>query len=125
MTIYDKANSVIGKPYNAYTSHCWHLVEFLQPLAPKLDVTAENLYKAVKNFDEEMKNNIDNLDSIAEEYLKDGDIVLLGRGEKLFHAGIFLNSGVVHADNSGVIFERYAIIKQKYPIQKGLRCRLL
>jgi hypothetical protein len=123
MTIYDKANSVIGKPYDAYKSHCWHLVEYLQPLAPKLDVSADNLYKSVKHFDEEIEKNINDLDSIAEGFMLDGDIVLLGRGEKLFHAGVYLNNGVIHASDIGVVFERYAIIKQKYPVQKGLRCR--
>ena len=125
MTIYDKANEVIGKPYDAYTSHCWHLVEYLQPLSPKLEGTSENLYKAVKNFDREIENNINDLDVIAEDYMLDGDIVLLGRGETLFHAGVFLNGGVIHASNEGVVFERYAIIKQKYTAQKGLRCKPL
>ncbi len=123
MNIYERANSVIGKPYDAYKAHCWHLVEFLQPLAPKIDATAESLYRSVKEF----KSNIDAHKDVVQEVEKyqDGDIILLGRSGNYFHAGVYLYGRVVHANDTGVVAEEYGIIKLKYPLLKGLRCKPL
>lgn len=113
----DKINKVIGLPYDAYKAHCWDLVEYLVPNAPKLSVAAESLTASVRHFKEEKAKY--NLQEVTE--FKDGDILLLGKDKTLFHAGVYFNGGVVHASTTGVVYERLQDIKRTYSLIKGLR----
>lgn len=117
MTQEEKINSVIGKPYDAYKAHCWDLVEFLVEGAPKVDLTANTLLMSVKNFKEEIPAS--NLKEVS-NYMNN-DIILLGRNNTFFHAGVYYNDGVVHAGENGVVYEPLKTIKQYYTLIQGLR----
>ena len=113
----DKVNELIGQPYDAVDSHCWHLVEELVPFAPKLDVTAKTLTTSVKHFDKELK--LHNLNEVAN--FEDKDIIVLGREDIFFHAGVYYDGGVIHASLEGVIYQQLDIINKIYSSIKGLR----
>ena len=109
MSFEDKVNGIIGLPYDKFKAHCWHLVEFLVPDSPKLEGSAESLTASVKNFEIDMSD------------LKDKDIVILGRNNTMFHAGVYYNGGVIHASEMGVIYQPMSMIRLIYSNIQGLR----
>ena len=117
MIFEDKANLLIGKPYDAYKNHCYDLVMDLLPDAPKLQGTAESLTHSIKQFREELNTN--DLEEVT--MLQNKDIVVMGRNDIYFHAGVFVNGGVVHASLSGVVYEPMTSIHRQYNCVKGLR----
>jgi len=117
MSFYDKVNGVIGQPYDKFKNHCWHLVEYLVPTAPKLEGTAESLRTSVGHFQEELNKTA----LVEVTSFKDQDIIVLGRGGTYHHAGVFCNGGVVHADVGGTIWQSLSDIRNIYPEVKGLR----
>ncbi len=119
MTFYDKVNEVIGQPYDSERNHCWHLVEYLVPWAPRVAIEAANLTTSVKVIGRELERST--LNEIDSNDLQDEDIVLLGRGGTFHHAGVRCNGGVVHADAAGTVWQSMVDIKRIYPDIKGLR----
>ena len=117
MSFYDKVNEVIGRPYDSTKNHCWHLVEYLVPTAPKLEGEALSLAISVKHFKEELDRTA--LQEVTN--FKDQDIIVMGRGGTFHHAGVFCNGGVVHADTIGTIWQTLADLRKVYPEVKGLR----
>ena len=117
MIFEDKVNSIIGKPYDAYESHCWDLVTYLVPDAPKSSSVANTLLATVKHFKNELASY--NLNEVKEYENK--DIIILGNGETYFHAGVYFESGVIHAGPEGVVFQDMNTIKRFYTKIKGLR----
>lgn len=118
MTFEDKINDVIGKPYDAYSAHCWDLVCYLIPDAPKPDGTAKTLTASIKHFKEELKHH--NLKEIDENY-KNKDIIILGKNNIFFHAGVYYDGGVVHASLDGVVYQTMDFIHRMYGNIQGLR----
>ena len=119
MSFYDKVNEVIGKAYDAEKSHCWNLVEYLVPTAPKLEGQASSLRISVDLFKKELDRT--KLTDVSIDHLKDQDIVVLGRGGVFHHAGVYCNGGVVHADVHGTVWQSMADMRKIYPEVKGLR----
>ncbi len=117
MMFEEKANELIGMPYDAYKSHCWDLVMHLLPDAPKLDGTAETLTHTVKQFKNELEHN--NLEETV--ILQNRDLIVMGRDGMFFHAGVFYNGGVIHASLKGVVYEPISAIHRLYNSVKGLR----
>ncbi len=117
MTFEDKVNTVIGKPYDAYESHCWDLVTYLVPDAPLTDSVADSLLATVKHFKYELATF--KLNEVSE--FQNKDIIILGNGDTYFHAGVYYAGGVIHASNEGVVFQDMKNIKQLYTKIKGLR----
>ena len=106
----DKINSLIGKPYNATTYHCWNLVKELQPSAPDIDVIASKT-TAVRYMNDKHYDNW-----IITQSPKDLDICLLGTKEDVYqHARIFFNGMIIHADIPMVRAEKLDIIYKTYP----------
>lgn len=119
MSFEDKVNGVIGKPYDAYKAHCWNLVEYLVPGAPSIEGSAKNLTTSVKHFKQEL--NAHALNEIDVSELQNKDIVILGRNNVMFHAGVWYDGGIIHASDMGVIYQPLSIIKQLYSNIQGLR----
>ncbi len=117
MTFEDKVNDLIGKPFDAYKFHCWTLVEDLLPNAPKIEGTAKTLSVSVKHFKKELVSH--NLKEV--DLLQDKDIIIMGKNDTYFHAGVFYKGGVVHASEFGVIYQPLKDIKKTYTQVKGLR----
>ena len=117
MTFEDKVNSVIGKPYNAYKAHCWDLVSFLVPNAPVTTSVANSLIASVKHF----KNELSTYNLTEVDTYKNKDIIILGNSETYFHAGVFYEGGVIHADSNGVVYQDISTIAKTYTKIKGLR----
>ncbi len=116
-TFEDKANDLIGQSYDIYKAHCWDLVMELIPEAPKLQGTAENLTKSVKHFKHELE--LSSLEEVQMLYNK--DIVIMGRNDTYFHAGVYYEGGVIHASLNGVVYEPIQSIHRQYNCVKGLR----
>ena len=119
MSFEDKVNGIIGLPYDKFKAHCWHLVEFLVPDAPKLEGEAINLTASVKHFKKELESHA--LNEIDEADFKDKDIIILGRNNIMFHAGVYYDGGVIHASEMGVIYQPMSMIKLIYSNVQGLR----
>ncbi len=119
MTFEDKVNGIIGLPYDKYKAHCWDLVEFLVPDAPKIFGTAKTLATSVKHFKTELE--IYKLNEIDIKDFKDKDIVILGRNNIMFHAGVYYDGGVIHASESGVVYQPMDFIKKLYGNMQGFR----
>ena len=117
MTFEDKVNSLIGKPYEAYKAHCWTLVEDLLDNAPRIKGTAETLTKSVKHFKKELLSH--NLKEV--DIYQDKDIIILGKNNTFFHAGVFYKGGIIHASESGVVYQSLFEMKKIYTEIKGLR----
>jgi len=121
MTFEEEANSLIGLPYDAFNAHCWDLVSTLIPNAPRPQGTAKTLTSSVKHFKKEL--NAYNLQEV--DNYRNKDIIILGKGDIFFHAGVFYNNGVIHASLYGVVYQDMSTIKKLYPNIKGLRVWLL
>ena len=119
MSFEDKVNSVIGLPYDAYDAHCWHLVAFLVPDAPKVEGTAKTLTLSVRHFKEELDTH--KLNEIEKENFQNKDIIILGMNNIMFHAGVYYDGGVIHANNTGVVYQSMDMIEMYYTNIKGLR----
>ena len=119
MSFEDKVNGIIGLPYDKFKSHCWHLVNFLVPDSPELDGTAKTLTSSVKHFKTELERH--NLNEIKESELKNKDIVILGKNNIMFHAGVYYDDGIIHASEMGVVYQSMSTIKQVYSNIQGLR----
>ncbi len=119
MSFEDKVNGVIGLPYDKFKAHCWHLVEFLIPDAPKIEGTAKTLSTSVRHFKEELE--IYKLNEIDVEDFKNKDIVILGRNNIMFHAGVYYDGGVIHAGETGVVYQPMSFITQLYGNVQGFR----
>ena len=119
MSFEDKVNDVIGKPYDVYKAHCWHLVKHLVPDAPDVHGTAKSLATSVRHFRDELNNH--KLNEIDESDLKNKDIVILGKNNVLFHAGVYYDDGIIHASESGVVYQPMSTIKIIYTNIQGLR----
>lgn len=117
MTFEDKANSLIGKPYDAYKFHCWTLIEDLLDDAPKIKGTANTLTVSVKHFKKELLSH--SLQEVTDYQNK--DIIILGKNNSFFHAGVFYENGVIHASEQGVVYQSLKDIKKLYTEIKGLR----
>lgn len=106
----EKAQELIGKPYDAKLYNCWHLVMDLVPTAPKVDVVATKIV-AMSFF-----NNEDYYTGFTEvKEPRNGDIVLMGNiPGKLHHAGVYINNGIIHADNPSVMFRSIVFMKRLY-----------
>ena len=117
MTFEDKANSLIGKPFDAYKAHCWTLIEDLLPNAPKIKGTAETLFISVKHFKKQLSSH--SLQEVTDYQNK--DIIILGKNNSFFHAGVFYENGVIHASEQGVVYQSLKDIKKLYTEIKGLR----
>lgn len=117
MTFEDKVNSLIGKPYDAYKSHCWSLVEALLDNAPKIQGTADTLFVSVKHFKKELLQH--SLQEVT--HYQNKDIIILGKNNSFFHAGVFYENGIIHASEFGVIYQSLDTIKKTYTEIKGLR----
>ena len=115
------ANSLIGKPYDHYTSHCWQLVEELVEGAPKISGVASSVTASVRQFKDHAEAHYDTMKEVTT--YQDGDVIMLGRGDTLFHAGVSYRGGVIHASPNGVVLDSMRRIKLLYPTIKGLRCR--
>lgn len=113
----DKVNSLIGKPFDAYEYHCWSLVEDILPTAPKIEGTAKTLSVSVKHFKKELFSH--NLLEVSD--YKDKDIIIMGRNDTYFHAGVYFKGGIIHASENGVIYQPLSEIKKIYTEIKGLR----
>jgi len=119
-TFEDKINSLIGQPYNKHTAHCWDLVEFLIPFAPKAEGVAQSLRVSVKHFDRELKKH--NLNEILNEKdFENKDIIVMGKDGIFYHAGVYYDGGVVHAQEGGATYTPLDMIKKMYSDFKGLR----
>jgi len=119
MSFEDKINGIIGLPYDKFKAHCWHLVEFLIPDAPHIEGEAINLVSSVKQFNKELECH--NLNDIKEQDLQDKDIVILGKNNIMFHAGVYYDGGVIHASEMGVVYQPISTIKLLYTNIQGLR----
>ncbi len=119
MTFEEKANGIIGLPYDKFAAHCWNLVEFLVPDAPKIEGTAATLTTSVKHFQKELEDH--NLNEIDEVNLQNKDIVILGRNNIMFHAGVYYDGGIIHASEMGVVYQPMSFIKRLYGNIQGLR----
>ena len=119
MMFEDKINDVIGKPYDAYKAHCWDLVMYLVPDAPHLKGTADSLISSIRQFEYEMAHH--NINELEESDLRNRDIVILGRNNIMFHAGVYYDGGIVHASERGVVYEQMSTIKVMYSNIRGLR----
>jgi len=119
ITFEDNVNRLIGLPYDAYKAHCWHLVEELIPTAPKLEGTAKSLTASVRHFESELHKHT--LTEVKDENYKDRDIVILGRNNIYFHAGVYYDGGVIHASREGVVYQSMSSIKLLYTNIQGLR----
>lgn len=106
----DKVQSLIGKPYHPEKFNCWHLVMELVPKAPTVNVVATKMI-GIDYFTNE--KYYDGFHEVCEP--QDGDIVLLGdTPNTLHHAGVFINGGVIHAEQPSVVFRMLKFIKRQY-----------
>ena len=107
MTFEEKVNSIIGKPYSTSDYHCYHVVEFLIPNAPKIDEVALTL-SSVKELNKKH-------DEVLElQYPEDECIVLMGNNDIMVHAGVSYKNGVVHNEVSGVKYEALQSIEKRF-----------
>ncbi len=113
----EKANDLIGKPYKAYGANCWDLVTDLVPEAPYIKASADSLKRSVETFKKEL--DINDLEEVQMLYNK--DIVVMGRDDVYFHAGVYYNGGVIHASTDGVVYEPIGTIHRHYNCVKGFR----
>ncbi len=119
MSFEDKVNGIIGLPYDKFEAHCWHLVEFLVPDAPKLEGAATSLTASVKHFNKELECHA--LNEVHEDDFINKDIVILGKNNIMFHAGVYYDGGVIHASDNGVVYQDMKMIKLLYSNVQGLR----
>ena len=118
MTIEDKINNLIGKPYDAEIYHCWHMVKELIPNAPDIDVVASKTTAVRYMNDDEYP------DWKITQSPKDMDICLMGIKDNVYHhAGVFFNGLIVHADLTYVRAEKLDIISKKYQYMRFYTCK--
>jgi len=118
MEFEDKVNDIIGKKYDSESFHCYSLVEYLVPYAPKLEGTAKSLSCGLSHFKSELSQH--KLKKITE--FKDKDLMVLGRNGIMFHIGVYYQDGVIHnTESDGVIYQSMATIKSLYSNIEGLR----
>ena len=113
----DKVNSLIGKPFDAYKYHCWSLIEDLLIDAPRIEGTAKTLAISVKHFKKALFSH--NLSEVSE--FIDKDIIIMGKNETYFHAGVYFQGGIIHASENGVVYQPLNEMKKIYSEMKGLR----
>jgi len=121
MTLSEKINEVIGNKYDYTNSNCWHLVKHLNENAPDIEEVHTSIYSTAKKFkqyEEKYKK-----DCSLVLFPDDGDIVIMGRNNLYTHAGIFYNSGIVHASKVGVIWQPLREMKREYPKIKAYKCK--
>ena len=113
----DKINNLIGKPYNAKTFNCYHLVQVLVECAPDYDSVASRLTQT-RHLNEDDYTGL----TVVTEFI-DGDIILLGREfKKLHHAGVYHSGLIIHAEYPAVAACSISDMLKLYPVMKGLRC---
>lgn len=120
----DKIESLIGRPYDAERFHCWTLVEELVPEAPKLKVIGGNYTSAIKQFKEQINNNVKQYIEVRERP-QSSDIVLAGNNY-INHAGVLVEEDgtflVVHNDKNGVHVEPMYYFMKNYKQIRIIRC---
>ncbi len=117
MTIEQKINGIIGKPFSK-DFHCYNLVEFLSPSAPKIIGVHQGLTKTNKEF----KDMMEPLDVVEVSDFINGDIIFLGSNNIYYHAGVYYDDGMVHTtEDLGTIYQTMSMIKILYSNIKGFR----
>lgn len=99
MALEDRINNAIGKQYDYEKYHCWDLVLELRPDLPTLEGQAKNISVSVRQFKEHFPEFVE-----AKREPVNGDLIVLGKKNSYFHAGIYYNGGVVHADAHQVLW---------------------
>lgn len=117
MTFEERVNELIGKPYDEANYHCWDLVCDLLPDAPKVNGSAASLTASVKSFKSALVYT--QLKEVQE--YENEDIIILGRFDTYYHAGVYYGGGLIHATHGGVAYQRMSDIKKVYTRIKGLR----
>ena len=113
-----RANELIGVPYDAENNHCYTLVMELLPRAPKIDFVAVNLFNSIKKIDAEIVE----LQLREVSIFENEDIILLGRDGIYHHVGVFYGDGIIHADSErGVVYDDFNQMKKLFSCVKGLR----
>ena len=117
--IVDKANELIGKPYDLDSYNCYHLVRELVPEAP----TPQEILKYAVHFRNTGEILKPNLIEIVEENRQDGNIVFLGSMvNEAPHAGVVVLNYIVHADRPSVKASSLEAISQIYNERRYYRC---
>jgi len=118
MSFLQRANSLIGEPYNKDTNHCYSLVMQLLPNAPKIEHVVNGIYASVNKINYEVKAL--KLKEVKE--FQNEDIILLGRSTIYHHVGVYYDGGIIHADEDrGVVYDSMVQLKKFYPNMRGLR----
>ena len=109
MTFTEKVNAIIGKPYDRENYHCYDVVEYLVPGAPKVQQTAITM-SSIREINREHVGVVD-IDEPVNEC-----IVLLGNNDLITHAGVFYNNMIIHNESTGVRAEHISKIKQRFSL---------
>ena len=110
MSLLTKAQDMIGKPYDAETFNCWHLVMGLVPSVPTVDIVATKMV-GVKYFTD--KSYYSDFHEVY--YPRDGDVVLMGKSmDLLHHAGVVVDGGVLHAEQPSAVFRSIETMRKQY-----------
>ena len=98
-------NSLIGKPYDKDTYHCWTFVEEALDVPTLKDVHVDTANNDIKKYIDMFKEI-----TVPTNYC----LVLIGKS----HIGIWYNGGIYHNDTRGVRYESLRVIKMRYPTFK-------
>lgn len=117
-----RARHVIGRPYDSEEFTCWSLCEEVVK-APKVEHVTMTHREIMQKFKVEAYPREGWKSVPIDKDFKNGDILMLGNGSYIHHAGVYIEKALLHVERGsfGAVHEPLKRVLHRYKLMKAYR----